>query len=74
MGARALSRCVAEQRLVRRQGQHFAQLHLGFVPLENQHAMAVQHTEALGKALAQIGPPVVAEFSVLRGQPRTRPC
>ena len=37
--------------LLIRESQYLADLHLGFVPLEDQHAIGGQHAEALSKAL-----------------------
>src|SRR3546814_7788848 len=46
---------------------------LCFVPLENQHAFRLQHSEALGKTASQILAPVFTQLSVPRREPRARP-
>ena len=56
---------MAKHRFLICKGQYFADLHLGFIPLENQYAVGSQHPEALGKALAQIIPQVTGQDSVL---------
>jgi hypothetical protein len=69
MRPRLLSAGVAEQRLMWRQRQHLAQLDLGFVPLEHQYPLGLQHSETLRKALAQILAPVITELAVFGCQP-----
>src|SRR3546814_3349411 len=43
------------------------------LPLENQHAFRLQHSEALGKTASQILAPVFTQLSVPRREPRARP-
>lgn len=69
----ALARLVTEQRPLISQGQYFADLHLGLIPLEDQYAVGGQHPKALGKALAQVIPPVTGQDSVLGPQPAITP-
>lgn len=63
------TRHLAENGLVRRQCQHFARLDLGFVPLEHQHTLGFEYTEAFSEPGAQVLAPVGAQLSVLGSQP-----
>lgn len=64
---------MAKEWLLISEGQYFADLHLSFVPLENQHAIGGQHAKALGKALGQVVAPVIGEKSILGAQPAISP-
>ena len=50
---------VSEEWLLIRESQYLADLHLGFVPFEDQHAIGGQHAKALRKALGQVIAPVI---------------
>ena len=65
---------VSKEWLLVSQSQYLADLHLGFVPLEDQHAIGGQHAEALSKALGQVVAPVIGEYSVLRSKPAITTC
>ena len=56
---------MAKQGLLISERQYFADLYLGFVPLEDQYAVGGQHAKAFGKALGQVIAPVIREYSVL---------
>lgn len=65
---------VSKEWLLIRESQYLADLHLGFVPLEDQLAIGGQHAEAPGKALGQVLAPVIGEYSVLSSKPAITSC
>lgn len=50
---------MAEEWLMISECKYFADLHLCFVPLEDQHAIGGQYAKALRKALGQVIAPVI---------------